>query len=288
MRTDPAASSAQRRGVALTRRTLLVAGGAAVGYLLGWRRTGGTSETVPELEPDAYPQLPLGPAPGESGEAFSGILLEAIDHIGVSPSLGLDYLSSTSHGLRERSLERVSEAIRDSLDWSRSGVPVTVGDLTQLLRERIRADFREDRICYLDSWYLSLTECRLAAAKYLKQTPPAAVSPTPRIDLTQLPEAQIRTVEAWGPVTTTRNTPFNPQPDGSSAFWMRARGADSAIAVVLGDVELKTTTSDSMVTADLSRELESEFLDRPGSYPLHLVNKEREVKQKVGDFVVTE
>lgn len=63
------------------------------------------------------------------------------------------------------------------------------------------------------------------------------------------PFAEACRVEAWGPDRAVPGQPFNEQPDGASAFWIRTNCARDGSVVQLDGVALKTTVRDGLLTA---------------------------------------
>jgi hypothetical protein len=73
-------------------------------------------------------------------------------------------------------------------------------------------------------------------------------------------------VEKWGPVHVNAGQRFNPQPDGSSAFWVRTNCAYDGSRLVFDGEPLKTTTRDIGLTASMPNGHELE----PGEYELKI------------------
>lgn len=73
-------------------------------------------------------------------------------------------------------------------------------------------------------------------------------------------------VESWGPALADHGRPFNPQPGGASAFWLRTDCAIDGSSLLLDGTELATSVQENLLTAlvphghDLA----------PGRYPLSL------------------
>jgi len=74
------------------------------------------------------------------------------------------------------------------------------------------------------------------------------------------------TVEAWGPTHSDSGHPFNPQPGGESAFWVRTNCALEGSTLIFAGVELKTTVRKNLLTARVPNGHELE----PGKYPLEI------------------
>jgi len=56
-------------------------------------------------------------------------------------------------------------------------------------------------------------------------------------------------IETWGPAKSTAGKPFNPQPGGASAFWVRSNCAVQGNQLHLDGVPLKTTVKKGLMTA---------------------------------------
>ncbi|HUG44097.1 MAG TPA: hypothetical protein VMN76_07650 [Acidobacteriota bacterium] len=106
----------------------------------------------------------LSPDPGwEEG------LLQYVGGAELPQEIGRFYLRLTAYGRWEDTPEILLRKILLSLSAVKHDESA---EMVELLRRRIQLDFTVDeRVCSLDGWYLSRTECRLAALKYLLEQP---------------------------------------------------------------------------------------------------------------------
>ncbi len=95
---------------------------------------------------------------------------------------------------------------------------------------------------------------------------------------------RIETVVAYGPSGTAVGMPFNVQPDGRSALWMRVSGEFGLSAVIrFDDRPLQTFVSDKLLTALVP----SEVLASPGRHWLRIVDPGYNAVTKPVSFDVT-
>lgn len=97
---------------------------------------------------------------------FDTALQDLVADMRLSSDVGAAFLRSPV-GLATRDLSSLVESLRIRLGLPQQGVRRDPDALADLLRQAVRLDFVEGRVCYLNDWYLSLTECRLAAVKHL-------------------------------------------------------------------------------------------------------------------------
>jgi hypothetical protein len=90
------------------------------------------------------------------------------------------------------------------------------------------------------------------------------------------------TVQSWGPDRGSAGKPFNEQPGGASAFWVRTDCALPGSELILEGVPLKTTVRDRLLTATVP---EGHKL-APGSYELLVRVGGGERLVRAGDFRV--
>ena len=103
-------------------------------------------------------------------ELFQETLIETVSELHLSAKIGEAYLTSTDNGKVELNLDEIGESIRQRLGVPASrfaGMNLDKDLLTESLAIAIKQDFLDDNICYLKNWYLSITECRLSAIKFL-------------------------------------------------------------------------------------------------------------------------
>jgi len=92
-------------------------------------------------------------------------------------------------------------------------------------------------------------------------------------------------VEAWGPQQTRAGEPFNKQPDGASAFWLRIACFPPTTVVTLAGVELKTTLrpDDGLITTHINNHA---LYREAGEYPVALLDTATGKARPVGTFIV--
>jgi hypothetical protein len=92
-------------------------------------------------------------------------------------------------------------------------------------------------------------------------------------------------VESWGPQRTRAGTPFNEQPDGASAFWIRVGCFPESTVVTLAGTEVKTTLrpADGLITTHI---VDHSLYREPGEYAVELRDTETGRTHPVGTFVV--
>jgi hypothetical protein len=81
-------------------------------------------------------------------------------------------------------------------------------------------------------------------------------------------KARIVNVEAYGPVEVTAGIPFNRQPDGQSALWLKVGGLSANAFVELDGRRLPSAVAGDLISALLGPELTA----RPGRYWLKVVD----------------
>jgi hypothetical protein len=89
-------------------------------------------------------------------------------------------------------------------------------------------------------------------------------------------------VYSWGPVHAPAGQPFNEQPGGNSAFWVRTNCALADSSLIFAGVKLKTTVRGNVLTASVPAGHEL----KPGKYPLEIQLGNSERRLKAGDFRV--
>ena len=99
--------------------------------------------------------------------------------------------------------------------------------------------------------------------------------------------AQIKSVpilKEFGPTQTTRSSPFNVQPDGSSALWIRTENCENSCVLVFADLDIPVTANPegTLVTAIIPRKL----FDTPGDKTVFIKNKNSEKISEVANFKV--
>lgn len=92
----------------------------------------------------------------------------------------------------------------------------------------------------------------------------AAPAPSPMEINRPLPPCALA-VEAWGPTGAVRGQPFNPQPNGRSAFWFKVKEARGDLKLEVGGEVTDVTVFGKSASASFQA---PDFLDKPGRYPL--------------------
>jgi hypothetical protein len=78
------------------------------------------------------------------------------------------------------------------------------------------------------------------------------------------------TIEAFGPEEVVARKPFNVQPDGSSAMWVRLSSSVNArSSIVFRNFRLKTVVSGNLLTAVVPNEL----FAQPGAADIYVVDE---------------
>ena len=201
-----------------------------------------------------------------------------------SPDLGAKYLEDLGF-LPHAPFALLHDEVMDGLPGRSDRLLVEIGG-------KVEQDFAEGRICRIDGWQLSATECRLAALAFLFQQAggridaPAAEELGP---ISELPEAAIAQLERWGPRSATVGEGFNVTPDGSSALWFRFAEIDpQPYEIYFGASPLRTTLhpSRNLITATVTKRQVRRLTSEPGEIPIHLVNTAQGSKQLMGRFQV--
>ena len=185
-----------------------------------------------------------------------------------SPQVGAAYLESIGSGLLANP-NRLVQEIMAVLDEN---------DLEGSIRLAAAQDFREGRLCELEGWRLSETECRLAAIVHLHLVSTGRVAtPAPaRGPLDDLPSIALVKVARWGPQIVYLNETFNEQPGGSSAVWVglaeppRLPGA----MLYLADqaTEVTVNADKSFISGNFRPSQTEQLVSRPGQKALYLVD----------------
>jgi hypothetical protein len=165
------------------------------------------------------------------------------------------------------------------------------GSLHQRLAKLVAQDFAEQRICFIEGWHLSATECRLAGLAVLasgdaagKRLEARRDSPASRLDALQV--AQFVTVQNWGPRSTTRGVPFAVQPDGHSALWFQVDKPPPLLAVFVGGIRVSISSGLNVITAAIYGRDYEQLVSTAGRHEVVFVDLINNKKQTVGFFQV--
>ena len=201
-----------------------------------------------------------------------------------------------SAGLGEKVLQ--DEALRSGTTFDALHTEVMNGlsergpDLRGEIGKKVERDFAERRICRIDGWQLSATECRLAALAFLFQESGGHIdAPVDGDDgpISGLPEMPIAELENWGPRFSTVGDGFNVQPSGDSALWFLFLEMDQQpYEIYFGGHPLRTSvvSGRNLITATVTKRLVRQLASKPDEIPVHLVNSVQGNKQLLGHFSV--
>ena len=148
-------------GGRLTRRALLgllAVGGAVATVRLLWRDGDTFDDLIADIE-----------VRREEGERFAAALLSSSYTTRMSPEFGRLYLEQRSEAADLDTLgAEVMARLEAFRPWRSDASALGRDEIDRRLGEAIAADFLEPAgLCEVEGWYLSQTECRLAAMKYL-------------------------------------------------------------------------------------------------------------------------
>lgn len=87
-----------------------------------------------------------------------------------------------------------------------------------------------------------------------------------------------------GPVQTSQKTPFNQQPDGESALWMRAENCENSCFLLFSDIEIPVVANQdgTLLTAKIPKEL----YESPGEKTVYIKNSQSGKKSQILIFHV--
>lgn len=216
-------------------------------------------------------------------QTFEQVIRRLLPDLKLSEAVGQAWLHDQG---RESSLEKEIAALKRRMSplaqdgWNRE-------KLVEAIARAIREDFsKEDGVCRLKGWALSVTECRLAAVRYLLLSPQL---PSKGEAEREYREGAFLVVRGWGPRQTRLGTAFNSRQPGESVFWLESAGKiPETIKAYLGVEPLKTEIQGNRLSAFLPADAQARVVARPGVHPLVLVDPERRLWQKVGDFRILE
>lgn len=165
---------------------------------------------------------------------------------------------------------------------------VTDAELSNSISQRIRQDFAEEKICAIEGWYLSLTECRLAALSSVLNRQVGGTTTTEPVGFSGAPEGAIVDVTKWGPQKTAYAVPFNVQSDGHSGMWFVADNPPRSLVVYIDGKPFRTTISERVFTVSIANEERDLLVRTAGQHAVFVYDKVRNIKQRIGDFIVKE
>lgn len=154
-------------------------------------------------------------------------------------------------------------------------------DLAEQARLAIAANFERSEVCELDGWTLSVTECRMGALAFL-----AGIESTRPLEHQQ---TEILKLENWGPRSVSAGEPFNEQPNGNSALWLRFSSLERGNYLIrFGDYDMITSVHPdrNVITSDLTPAQSIEATSLGGKIPVTLVDRSSGRQQLLGMFEV--
>lgn len=101
--------------------------------------------------------------------------------------------------------------------------------------------------------------------------------------------SQFVTVVGWGPSKGKVGKPFNVQPNGSSAIWLKLEGnIGKQYQLYYGSIPMETRLHQSrkLITASLSPEKAAKATATKGNHPIYIVDTKLKEKQLVGFFTL--
>ena len=173
-----------------------------------------------------------------------------------------------------------------------AGLPERSADLRRELSRKVVQDFAAGRVCRVDGWQLSATECRLAALAFLfKESGGRIAAPAlgDQSPLNGLPESPIAELVNWGPRRGFVREGFNVQPSGSSALWFLFANLDQQpYEIFFGASPLRTSvvSDENLITATVTKGQVRRLTRKPSEVPIHLVSSIAGSKQLLGRFSV--
>ena len=94
----------------------------------------------------------------------------------------------------------------------------------------------------------------------------------------------------WGPRASRQGQLFNRQPDGSSAFWIKSENKehDAQYLLLLDDLPLHTNNpaNSPLISGGLTEVEAAKIVANPGIRTLSLLEKNKGLRQIVGEFLV--
>ena len=88
----------------------------------------------------------------------------------------------------------------------------------------------------------------------------------------------------YGPKEIKAGKPFNIQPDGLSAIWVSTKNITPGSSLVLGDINLESFPAPD--GNSIVAKVPIEAFQKPGTYPLYVINNKEGKKSNVLQFMV--
>lgn len=252
------------------RAWLVMAAGAGVGLgLLPWAR-------IRSLPPSRWFAGDAGIAPGLES------VLQGLDG---TAEVGRRWIEESGAGVTLPALLERIEGRLGAVPAQRQAVEARLADL-------VRQDYAEGRLCEVDDWLLSRTECELAGLRWLTLGSLSAVRsdrPAGEPEAGAAPvEGEIVEVSNWGPRSTEAGSGFNVQHDGHSGWWFVALNAPTWVQILVDGKPIPTTVHDQVITSALYADEIGRVVDEPGIRRIDLLDPVAGVVQFVGEFEVRE
>ena len=224
-----------------------------------------------------------------SEEGFRSLLMATVPTLKLPPQLGEAYLRQDES---EQEMDQICASLRDRLSLN----PLEMlwldsAGLVERLGRAIREDFADDAsICRLQGWYVSRTECRLAALTYLQNyraSQEGRLAGDAKEGTDDFDEGVLVQVVNWRPRKAVTGRPFpSPNNQGSSFLITGTTEIKGDVTAYLNAVELGVERRGNQLRASLSPQFSEQLLAKPQTVPLVLVSIPRRIWQKVGEFQV--
>lgn len=225
----------------------------------------------------------------ESEKTFRSLLIETSQEIGLPPALGKAYLQRDDS---EEGAEEICTTLRERLSLGSWGIFwLDSAKLVDRLGTVIREDFAGNHsICQVQGWFLSRTECRLAALAYLS-SPRSDQEDTSKEEATVADEpfdqGILMDVINWHPRFAVMGRPFSAKNDQESTFLIVGSSEiANDVKPYLSTFELQAKRQGNQLWATLPAEVTEQVLGKAQVLPLVLVSTPRKIWQKMGDFQV--
>ncbi len=228
----------------------------------------------------------------DAEESFLELFREVVRALDLNPEVGEIYLNSAVSRAREANFRTLAQLIHkrvgspapQALGWSWVMLHPHRAQLIEMLAKAIKQDFSEGNISLLQNWYLSVTECRLAAAKYILHQEDQNLPPLARVS--EFTPGVLQKVKRWGPQLTRSGQPFNVQSNGTCLFRIETKDKAQQLTVFLSEMPLSTRVESDVITASLGPKEVNGIIARPGYYGVFLVSLTERIKQELGQFRV--
>tara|TARA_X000001036_G_scaffold423439_1_gene447365 strand:- start:548 stop:1627 length:1080 start_codon:yes stop_codon:yes gene_type:complete len=153
------------------------------------------------------------------------------------------------------------------------------------LEELIISDFKNNKLCQIDDWSLSETECRIGAYSILSGIK-HQVSEDP---INHYRDENLLGLVNWGPRKSEKGQSFNIQRNGWSSLWFTFDSVDNEkYQIFFGNQPMKTKVQQTRnrITASLHPTVAKSLTSQPGVTPIRLVDTRRATRQFIGNFKI--